>query len=239
MSGHSHWSGIKHKKEITDSKRSKVFSKIAKEITIAAKGGGDINFNSKLRLVVEKARSFNMPTDNIGRAIKKGTGEIEGEALENVVFEAYGPGEIALIIEGITDNKNRLLGEIKQILTKNNGKLVGKGGIQWMFEKKGCLIVKTNESKTKEDWEMLLIDLGAEDISWHDDIVEVYVEQNDLEKVKTLFEEKHIEIESASLDWVAKKEIEVDKETEEKCFKLFDSLDESDSIQEIYSNLKK
>ena len=222
MSGHSHWAGIKHKKGIADAKRSKVFSKIAKEITIAAKDGGDINFNSKLRLVVEKARSSNMPADNIDRAIKKGTGEIEGEILEKVVLEAYGPGEIAFIIEGITDNKNRFLGEIKQILNKNNGKLVGKGGIQWMFEKKGCLAIKTDESKAKEEWEMLSIDLGAEDISWYDDMLEIYIEQNNLEKIKALIEEKNVEVESASLDWVAKEEVDVDNETKEKCLKLFD-----------------
>ncbi len=239
MSGHSHWAGIKHKKGITDAKRSKVFSKMAKEITIAAKDGGDINFNSKLRIVVEKARSSNMPADNIERAIKKGTGEIEGEVLESVVFEAYGPGEIAFIIEGITDNKNRFLGEIKQILNKNNGKLVGKGGIQWMFEKKGCLTIKTNEDKTKEEWEMLSIDLGAEDVSWYDNILEIYIEQSNLEKIKSLFEEKNIEVESASLDWVAKEEVEIDEEIKEKCIKLFDSLDENDSVQEIYSNLKR
>ncbi len=239
MSGHSHWAGIKHKKGITDAKRSKVFSKMAKEITIAAKDGRDINFNPKLRLVVEKARSLNMPADNIERAIKKGTGEIEGEVLERVVFEAYGPGEVAFIIEGITDNKNRFLGEIKQILNKNNGKLVSQGGIQWMFEKRGCLTVKTDGSKTKEEWEMFSIDLGAEDLSWYDNMLEIYVEQNSLEKTKAAFEEKNVEIESASLDWVAKKEIEVDKETEEKCLKLFDSLDENDSVQEIYSNLKR
>ena len=239
MSGHSHWAGIKHKKGITDAKRSKVFSKIAKEITIAAKDGGDINFNSKLRLVVEKARSSNMPADNIDRAIKKGTGEIEGEILENIVLEAYGPGEIAFIIEGITDNKNRFLGEIKQILNKNNGKLVGKGGIQWMFEKKGCLTIKTDESKTKEEWEMFSIDSGAEDISWYDDMLEIYIEQNNLEKIKALIEEKNVEVESASLDWVAKEEVDVDNETKEKCLKLFESLDENDSVQEIYSNLKR
>lgn len=137
MSGHSHWHSIKYKKGVADAKRGKVFSKISREITIVAKeGGGDPNFNSKLRIVIERARSLNMPTDNIERAVKKGTGELEGVKLESVLFEAYGPAGIAIIIEGITDNKNRALGEIKQILSQNNGKLVGEGGVRWMFERK-------------------------------------------------------------------------------------------------------
>ena len=136
MSGHSHWSTIKYKKGAADAKRGNVFSKISREITIAAKeGGGDPNFNAKLRMIIEKAHSFNMPTDNIERAVKKGTGELEGAKLESVVFEAYGPGGVAVIIEGITDNKNRALGEIKKILTQSGGKLVGEGGVQWMFER--------------------------------------------------------------------------------------------------------
>jgi YebC/PmpR family DNA-binding regulatory protein len=137
MSGHSHWHSIKYKKGAADAKKGKVFSKISREITIAAReSGGDPDFNPKLRMAVERARSFNMPADNIERAIKKGTGELEGEKLEEVLFEAYGPGGIALIIEGITDNKNRTLGEIKQILSQYNGKLVGEGGVRWMFERK-------------------------------------------------------------------------------------------------------
>jgi YebC/PmpR family DNA-binding regulatory protein len=137
MSGHSHWHSIKYKKEITDAKKSKVFSKISREITVAAReGGDDPAFNPKLRMAVERARSLNMPADNIDRAIKKGTGELEGTKLEEVLFEAYGPGGTAIIIEGITDNKNRALGDIKQVLSQHNGKLVGEGGVRWMFERK-------------------------------------------------------------------------------------------------------
>ena len=142
MSGHSHFKSIKYKKEITDKKRGQMFSKISREISVAAKeGGGDPEFNPQLRLTIEKAKSVNMPTDNIERAIQRGIGKLEGVKLEEVLFEAYGPGGIAIIIEGITDNKNRTSAEIKQILNQNNGKLVGEGAVKWMFERKGCLIV--------------------------------------------------------------------------------------------------
>ncbi len=136
MSGHSHFSTIKRKKEITDKKRGQIFSKLSREISVAAREkGGDPETNSTLRLVIEKAKSFNMPKDNIERAVKKGTGELKGETLESILIEAYGPGGIALIIEGITDNKNRTLSELKQILNQNNGKLVSEGGVQWLFER--------------------------------------------------------------------------------------------------------
>lgn len=237
MSGHSHWHSIKYKKGLADAKKGKAFSKISREITIAAKdGGGDLNFNPKLRMVVERARSLNMPADNIDRAIKKGTGELEGAILESVVFEAYGPGGIAIIIEGITDNKNRTLGEIKQILNQNNGKLVGEGGIQWMFDKRGIVTVNF---KNKEESELAAIEAGAEDVYWHDDVLDVFTKPEELEKVKKNLEDKGIKIETASLGWVAKEEIELNEKSKESCLKLFEALDENDAIQEIYSNLKE
>lgn len=183
MSGHSHFSSIKHKKAITDAKRGKIFSKLSRQISIAVREkGGDPEMNPKLRLVIEEARSFNMPKDNIERAIKRGSGELEGARLESVLFEAYGPAGIAIIIEGITDNKNRTLAEIKQILNQNGGKLVGEGGVRWMFER----------------------------------------------KVK----------EPGSLEWVPKQEIELGEKDKETAKKLFEALDENDSVQEIYSNIK-
>jgi len=136
MSGHSHWHSIKYTKQVADARKSKAFSKISREITIAAREGGDPNFNPKLKRAIERAKEFDMPAENIERAIKRGTGELTGEKLEEVLFEAYGPGGVAIIIEGITDNKNRTLAEIKQILNQNGGKLVGEGGVRWMFERK-------------------------------------------------------------------------------------------------------
>lgn len=183
MSGHSHWHSIKHKKEITDKKRGQLFSKVSREISIAAREKGENpEFNPKLRLIIEKAKNFNMPSDSIEKAIKKGVGKLEGEKLEEVLFEAYGPGGAALMIEGITDNKNRALGEIKQVLSQHQGKLVGEGGVKWMFER----------------------------------------------KIK----------EPGSLEWTPKQEIETDEKTKESLQKLFESLDELDSVQEIYTNIK-
>lgn len=243
MSGHSHAKTIKHQKGLADAKRSAAFSKMAKELEIAAKGGGDPAFNSKLRMAIERAKEVNMPTENIERAIKRGTGELEGGKLEEVSFEAYGPGNVAIIIEGITDNRNRTLGEIKQILNQNNGKLIAEGAVKWMFERKGTIILDLklqNENlKNKENLELAAIEAGANDIYWHDDdMLDVYTKPEDLEKVRKGLEEKGTKIESFSLDWVPKENIEVDGATKESCQKLFEVLDESDSVQEIYSNLK-
>lgn len=243
MSGHSHAKTIKHQKGLADAKRSAAFSKCAKELEIAAKEGGDPTFNSKLRMAIEKAKEANMPTENIERAIKRGTGEIEGGKLEEVSFEAYGPGNIAIIIDGITDNRNRTLGEIKQILNQNNGKLVAEGAVRWMFERKGCLIVdlklQNEDLKNKENLELAAIEAGADDIYWHEDMLNVYTKPENLEGVRKTLEEKGIKTESVSLDWVPKENIEADETAKAACQKLFEALDENDAVQEIYSNLKE
>lgn len=242
MSGHSHFKSVKYKKEVSAAKRSQAFSKLAREIEIAAREGKDPDFNPKLRVAIEKAKDLRLPTENIERAIKRGTGELKAERLEEVIFEAYGPAGIAIIVEGITDNKNRTLGEIKQVLNQNGGKLVGEGAVKWMFERKGCLIVdlklQVGDLKNKEKLELLAIEAGALDLYWHDDILDVYTKIEDLEKVKKNLEEKGIKIDSTSLDWVAKEEIKLDEKQKETCQKLFEALDELDSVQEIYSNLK-
>ncbi|MDI6591698.1 MAG: YebC/PmpR family DNA-binding transcriptional regulator [Patescibacteria group bacterium] len=243
MSGHSHFKSIKYQKEITDKKRGQMFSKLSREISVAAREkGGDPQFNPKLRVALEKARSFNMPAETIEKAIQRGIGKLPGMKLEPVLFEAYGPGGIAIIIEGITDNKNRTLTEIKQILNQNNGKLAKEGSVKWMFDKKGCLVLdwksQIEELKDKEKLELEAIESGAEDIYWHDNILDVYTKIENLEKVKKNLEEKGIKIESSSLDWVAKEEISVDEKTKEACQKLFEALDENEAVQEIYSNLR-
>jgi len=243
MSGHSHAKTIRREKNITDQKRGQMFSKMARVISVAVKEGGpNPETNSKLRLAIETARSFNMPNENIERAIKRATGEIPSEKLEEVLFEAYGPGGIAIVIEGITDNKNRTLGEIKQILNQNNGKLVSEGAVKWMFERKGCLIVDSKlqieDLKNKEKMELLAIEAGAEDLYWHEDILDVYTKIEDLERVKKNLEEKEVKIDSSSLDWAAKEEIKLDEKQKEACQKLFEALDENEAVQEIYSNLR-
>ncbi len=243
MSGHSHFSSIKHKKAITDAKRGKIFSKFARQILVIAKEkGGDPETNSGLRLVIDRAKSMNMPKENIERAIQKGTGELEGEKLDEVLYEAYGPGGIAVIIEGITDNKNRTLGEIKQILSQHQGKLADSGSVKWMFERKGVIVINYQLSlvnnQSREELEMKAIEAGAEDIYWHEDILDVYSKPENLEKVKKNLEAQEIEIESASLDWVAKETKEIGEKQKIASEKLFEALDENDAVQEIYSNLK-
>ncbi len=240
MSGHSHAKTILHKKQITDAKRGKTFSKMARVLSVAAKEGGeDPGANSKLRMAIEQAKEFNMPKEKIQRAIQKGIGGLGGEKLEEVIFEAYGPGKTAIIIEGITDNKNRTLGDIKRTLNQHNGKLASEGSVRWLFERKGAIVIN-NEQKTrnKEELELMAIEAGAEDIYWRENLLDVYTKPEDLEKVKKNLEEKGLSIKSVSLDWVAKEQIEVE-EKEKACLdKLFESLDENDSVQDIYSNLK-
>ncbi|MDD5144592.1 MAG: YebC/PmpR family DNA-binding transcriptional regulator [Candidatus Pacebacteria bacterium] len=243
MSGHSHFSTIKHKKAAEDAKRSKTFSKLTQLIIVATKEkGGVAETNPKLKLAIEQAKAANMPSENIERAIKKGTGELAAEKLEEVAFEAYGPGGIAIIIEGITDNKNRTLGEIKQILNQANGKLVTEGSVRWMFERKGIITMSLEENQiawpNREDLELALIEAGAEDVYFKEDYIDLHTKAEDLEKVKKALEEKSIKIESASLGWTAKEEIAVDQETKENCLKLFETLDDNDSIQGVYSNLR-
>jgi len=238
MSGHSHFKTIKAQKEVADAKKGKIFSKMGRLITIAAKeAGGDPITNSKLRIAIDQARKFNMPKENIERSIKKGTGELVGEKLEEVSFEGFGPGGIALIVEGITDNKNRTLGEIKTIFTQNGGKLAGEGAVRWMFDKKGVIVVDCKIDK-KEDQELSAIEAGAEDVFWHDNLLEIYTEPEHLEKIKKDFENKQIKIESLSLDWIAKEEVETSIKEKEASQRLFEALDSSDDINDIYSNLK-
>ena len=245
MSGHSHAKTIKHQKNITDQKRGQMFSKMARVISVAVKEGGpNPETNTKLRAAVEEAKKINMPKENVERAIKQATGGAEGTNLEEVVFEAYGPEGTAVIIEGITDNKNRTLGEIKQTLSQNSGKLAGEGSVRWMFERKGCITISSqfpisdSQIKNKEELEMAAIEAGAEDIYWHEELLDVYTKIEDLEKVKKNLEEKGIAVESASLDWVAKEQIELNEKQKESCQKLFEALDELDGVQEVYSNLK-
>jgi len=243
MSGHSHARTIRHQKNITDQKRGQMFSKMARVISVAVKEGGpNPETNNKLRVAIEQAKGVNMPKDNIERAIQQATGGGQEANLEEVLFEAYGPGGIAIIIEGITDNKNRTLGEIKQVLSQNGGKLVGEGSVKWMFKRRGCVLLdpesQIEDLKNKEKLELLAIEAGAEDIYWHDELLDIYTKIEDLEKIKKFLEEKKIKIESASLDWVPKEEISLDEKTKGACQKLFDALDENEAVQEIYSNMK-
>lgn len=244
MSGHSHAKTVRRVKEADAKKRGQIFSKMARLVSIAVREGGpNPETNSKLRLAIETARNYNFPKENIERIIKKATGELPGEKLEEITFEAYGPSGIAMIVEGITDNKNRALAEIKQVLNQYKGKLVGEGAVKWMFERKGCITLPiTNLEelgiKNKEELELIAIEAGAEDIYWHNDSLDVYTKIEDLEKVRKNLGNKGIKIESVTLDWKPKKMIDLGEKEKEDCLKLFEALDELESIQEIYSNLK-
>ncbi len=245
MSGHSHARTVAHKKNIEDQKRGKMFSKIGRMIAVAAKDGTDPSINSKLKQALEEAKRFNMPKENIERALKRGSGGPgEEEILEEVCYEAFGPGGIALIIEGITDNKNRAMLEVKQILQKNNGKLANEGSLKWLFERKGIIEINAKfpmpNAKTKEELEMKIIEAGAEDIKWpKEEILEIQTKVEDLEKIKNNLIKQGFEVESSSLDWLAKEEIELPEKEKESCQKLFEELDENETVQNIYSNLKE
>ena len=235
MSGHSKWSTIKRKKGAADAKRGKVFSKLIREITIAARfGGGDPNGNPRLRLVVDKAKNANMPADNIQRAIKKGTGELEGETIEEFTLEGYGPGGVALLIEAMTNNHNRTVAEIRHLLTKMGGNLGETGCVGWMFHKKGVLTFPKNigEEKLME----VALDAGAEDISDADDNFEVVTPPNLWDKVKTICEAKGLKPLEASLQMIPQNTIRLEGSDAEKMIKLMEALEDHEDVQNIHAN---
>jgi len=240
MSGHSHAKTVMATKMANDAKKGKIYSKYGRLITIAVKdggGSGDPEKNSKLKAMIDQAKNANMPKENIERAIKKGTGELAGESLEEFSYEGFGPGGIAIVIDGIADNKNRTLGEIKSILNQNNGKMAGEGAVRWMFERKGVVAV-AGAGKNKEELEMLAIECGADDVKWFGEQLDIYTKPEDLEKVKKALEAKGTKIESASLDYIAKEEVTISEKEKEQAQRLFEALDDNDAVNEIYSNIK-
>lgn len=243
MSGHSHAKTIKHQKNLTDQKRGQMFSKMARVISVAVKeGGANPETNSKLASAIDEAKGINMPKDNIERAIQNASGAGGGENLEEVSFEAYGPGGIAIIIEGITDNTNRALGDIKQILNQHGGKLAGSGAVKWMFDRKGYIIInpKAQEEnlQDKDSLEMAAIEAGAQDTRWEEDILEIYTQPESLSEVRKKIESSGLKVESSALGWIAKDEVSLEEKEKETCQKLFDALDENDAVQNVSSNLK-
>ena len=239
MSGHSHFKTVAATKNANDAKRGKIFSKMARVITIVVKEGGkDPLINAKLKTAIDKARELNMPKDNIERAIKKGAGELVGEILEEISIEGFGPGGFAIIIDGITDNKNRTLNEVKGILGQYDGKMAGEGAVKWMFQRNG-LIVLSAAGKSTEDLELLAIEVGAEDVRSKGEMLHILTKPEDLEKIKKSLEKKQLHIASSSLEWVPKEETAIGEKEQAKAQKLFEALDEQDDVQDIYSNLKE
>jgi YebC/PmpR family DNA-binding regulatory protein len=239
MSGHSHWAGIKHRKGINDAKRGKVFTKHGKLITIAARdGGGSQDTNFQLRLAIDRARLDNMPKENIERAIKRGTGELkEGNEIEEVTYEAYGPGQIAMLIKTATDNKNRTVGEIKNIITKAGGKMVPAGSVSFLFRQVGSISIAVPEGADSYEIELKAIEAGAEDTIYSDHVLTVYTKTEGLQKVKEKLEKESLIIESAGLVFMPMQKFEINQDTRIDYEKLLETLDDQDDVQEIYDNL--
>jgi len=237
MSGHSKWATIKHKKAKEDSKRGKVFTKLIREITVAAReGGGDINGNARLRLIIEKAKAVNMPQDNMARAIKKGAGGVEGGAqYEASTYEGYGPFGVAVMVETLTDNKNRTVSDLRHIFTKASGGLAENGAVSWMFGRNGVL--RVTGQLTEDQLIEKLLDYDIEDIRCDDNIFTITCAPQSLDMVKKALEALQIKVEVAQLEWVAKNTVALDELKEEAVYKFLESLDDLDDVQNVYANL--
>jgi YebC/PmpR family DNA-binding regulatory protein len=236
MSGHSKWATTKRKKAAIDSKRGKAFTKIIKEITIAAReGGGDPAGNPRLRLAIDNAKAVNMPNDNIERAIKKATGELEGTTYHELTYEGYGPAGVAIMVEVATDNKNRTVAEVRHLFSKGGGGMGETGSVAWMFNKKG-VITLPKQNKSEDDMMEIILDAGGEDLQSEDEFYIVLSTIESFETVRKALIEKKLAIENASLQWIAKNFISVTGEDAEKVAKLLESLEDSDDVQNVYSN---
>jgi YebC/PmpR family DNA-binding regulatory protein len=238
MSGHSKWSKIKRQKGATDAKRGKIFTKHSKLIAVAARAGGDPDMNPTLRAAIENARADNLPYDNIERAIKKGTGESKDAAqIEEVMYEGFGPGGTAIYIEALTDNRNRTITNLKNIMNKKGGTMGAAGSVGYLFERKGMIEIPV-EGSDVDDIELAAIDAGAEDVSEDEGIVEVNTAPQELMKIKEKLESSGYKTRSASLVYLPQTEVKVEEqETVEKIMELMDALEEDDDVTNVYSNL--
>jgi YebC/PmpR family DNA-binding regulatory protein len=236
MSGHSKWSSIKHKKGAADAKRGKLFSKLARAIIVAARdGGGDPEHNPTLATAIQKARDASMPKENIKRAIDRGTGaDADGAAIESILYEGYGPGGVAILVEALTDNRNRASAEIRFAFSSHNGSLGEPGSVAWIFEKKGAIVV--DGSRYGEDDVIVAIDAGAEDVREDGDQLRIICEPSDLTAVKEALESAGVEVESAGQATEPKSTVEVKGQEAEQLLKLLDALDDQDDVDEVFAN---
>lgn len=236
MSGHSKWATIKRKKGKLDAERGRMFTKLIKEITVAARqGGGDPEANPRLRTAIATAKAANMPADNIKKAIQKGTGELPGVNYEEVTYEGYGPAGVAIYLTVTTDNKNRTVAEIRHIFSRFNGNLGENGCVSWMFEKKGVITVPANVVDEDTLLEIAL-DSGALDLSNQGDVFEVATPANDLERIRAVLEKKSIPVQSAEITMIPQNTIRLDERQAETMLKLFEALEEHDDVQKVYAN---
>ena len=240
MSGHSKWHSIKHKKAKEDAKRGNIFGKLSRNIIVAVRedGGADPKDNIALANAIAKAKEYNMPQNNIERAIKRGTGEIEGGNYESIVYEGYGPGGIALIIEVMTENRNRTASDIRNILSRYNGTLGESGSVSWQFERKGIIIVGKEDIKDEEEFMLNIIDVGAEDIDEDNDIYEIKTSLADFIKVREALIKSNIKIKSGEMNFVPKTTLKLSKEESTRALKLINALDDHDDVQNVDTNLE-
>lgn len=238
MAGHSKWANIKHKKSREDAKRGKAFTKIIKEITVAARSaGGDPDHNPKLRQLIDKAKNVNMPKENIVRAIKKGTGELPGVNYESIEYEGYGPHGIAVLVEVLTDNKNRAVADLRHLFSSKGGNLGESGSVKWMFERLGIVRAK-DEIISENDLLEKLIDFDIVDLKKYDDIFSIVCESKSLDMVKKAVESIGLKVESAELEWIPKTPVGLPENQAEKVYDFLNTLDDLDDVQNVYSNLE-
>jgi YebC/PmpR family DNA-binding regulatory protein len=237
MSGHSKWSTIKRKKAAADSKRGQAFTRIARELAIAAReGGGDPESNFRLRLVMDKAKQANMPKENIERAIKRGTGELKGESLEEMVYESYAPHGIAILLATLTDNRNRVVADIRRILTRHGGKLAETGAVSYLFQQQGFISAEAGDIDP-EELALLVIDEGALDVNIDETTLEVYTEPKDLQKIKEVLEAQGLDLNAAELTMTPKSMAELSESETFKVMRIIEALEELDDVQQVYTNL--
>lgn len=236
MSGHSKWNTIKRKKEKTDAQRGRMFTKVIKELTVAARdGGGDPEANPRLRAAIQAAKGTNMPAANIEKAIKRGTGELPGVTYEQVSYEGYGPGGVALLIETVTDNKNRTVAEIRHILSRHSGNLGEVGCVGWMFDRRGMIYVGKEKAEEEQVF-MIAADAGALDVRLEVDTFEVTTSFEGFEKVKKVFQDENIPFEQAELTMIPQSIIKLEGKEAEQMLKLMEDLEEHDDVQKVYAN---
>lgn len=236
MSGHSKWHTIKHKKGAIDAKRGKVFTKLIKEITVAARtGGGDEAANARLRKAVSDAKAQNMPNDTIDRAVKRGTGDLEGVNYEEITYEGYGPNGVAVLIETMTDNRNRTVAELRHLFSKNGGNLGEAGSVAWMFDKKGYIIVN-KEAKSEEELFEIALEAGAEDVKDDGDAFEILTEPDAFEDVSEAVKAAGIEPQAAEVSMIPQNYIKLEGSDAQKMLKLYEAIDDHDDVQKVYSN---
>ena len=236
MSGHSKWATIKRKKGALDAKRGKMFTKLIKELTIAAReGGGDVSANPRLRLAVDNAKAANMPADNIERAIKKATGGLEGVVYHELTYEGYGPAGVALLVEVATDNKNRIVAEIRHLFTRYGGTMAEANSVAWMFHRKG-IITLPKQGLPEDDVMELILDAGAEDLQTEEEFYQVQTSLDSFEHVRKTIVDKKLTIENASLQWIAENHVPVSGDGADRVMKLIEALEDNDDVQNVYSN---